>query len=155
MHCYSVQLLNMQYWFYSTVLEEWGIILRKESIWLGKTYPMIYLPSSHSCIWLSSFRWMQLKLYKKCPIALPSFMDALYFASKSQPPFTAINNAWKSQDIFQYNWLYSSEKRRSNTHRMAWGWVNRGAIFSFGWNISLKEMTLNENCKKTFKKKLL
>ncbi len=28
--------------------------------------------------------------------------------------------AWKSQDIFKYNWFDSPERRKSCTHRMAW-----------------------------------
>ncbi len=36
--------------------------------------------------------------------------------------------------------LYSSERRKSYTPRMAWRWVNHGVIFIFGWTIPLMEV---------------
>ncbi len=43
--------------------------------------------------------------------------------------------ARKSQDIFKYNWLHPSERRKSYAPRMAWGWVNHGVNFIFGWTV--------------------
>ncbi len=48
-------------------------------------------------------------------------MDTLFWASKSRPPLTVHYKAWKSQDIlFIQLRLYSSERRKSYTLRMAW-----------------------------------
>ncbi len=50
------------------------------------------------------------------------WMDALHFASKSQPPFTVI---------------IKLERARTFFNRMALGWINHGLIFIFGWTIPL------------------
>ncbi len=34
--------------------------------------------------------------------------------------------------------MYSSERRKPCTPRMAWGWVNHGVIFIYGWTVPLK-----------------
>ncbi len=39
--------------------------------------------------------------------------------------------------FFIYFRLYFSERRKSSTPRMAWGWVNHGVFFIFGWTIPL------------------
>ncbi len=67
------------------------------------------------------------------------WMDALSWASKScppPPPFTAIIKLGRAF-FYIYAWLYLSERRKSYTSSMAWGWVNHGVIFIFGWTIPL------------------
>ncbi len=55
-------------------------------------------------------------------------MDALFWASKSQPPFTDIIKIGRARTFLIQ---YLSESRKSYTPSMAWGWVYNGVIFIF------------------------
>jgi len=45
-----------------------------------------------------------------------------------------------------YLQLYSSERRKSYTPRMAWGWVNHGVILIFGWTNPLICLHDKQSC---------
>ncbi len=61
--------------------------------------------------------------------------DALFWASKSWPPFTAIIKLRRTRTLL---WLYPYERRKSYIPRMARGWATHGEIFSFGRTIPLR-----------------
>ncbi len=94
----------------------------KDSSPKNKKCSMIYSPSSHRWWSMECFLW---------------WMDVLFWASKSQPPFTAIIKLGRARTFFYITRLYSSERRKSYTPRMAWGWVKYGVIFIFGWTVPL------------------
>ncbi len=60
-----------------------------------------------------------------------------FWASKSQPPFTAIIKLGRTSTIF-YITLIVFIWNKKVSPRMAWGWVNHGVIFIFGWTIPLR-----------------
>ncbi len=62
------------------------------------------------------------------------WMDALFWTSKSQHPFTAIIKLGEPEHVFYITQIVIIWKK-SLTPRMAWGWENHGVILIFGWTI--------------------
>ncbi len=84
--------------------------------------------------------WLKTKSsihHKKCSTWLHFFMmDGLTFLGFKISTFAAIIKLGRARTFFFIKLcLYSPERRKSYSLRIAWGWVNHGVILILGWTI--------------------